>query len=351
MRVFKDKEEIHKLNKAGHKLAFYGDSIINLKDFKHPGPQDLIDSNIGKDLKDSFLSQNHSEFASSLVKKYTIGNLATPNNFYQPEFATELDEKKELIHKKIDEKLDLKKPILSQIKNFTKEEFFALVERPRFVEGCDNIQIYDSKFEDFFSKSPIILNIISLPIISWYLLYNSLQENQNFKDLSFNEIFSSVFLYIFIIAFIWSFIEYYYHRFLLHPENSENFPQNPKGEELMEAFKRHLLHHTFINQKHRIAIKPFFIFYNIFIADFSLKFFLPVFFLRIILSAIVSGALFYDLLHYYYHFGGEPPFKFLADLKSHHMRHHYRNSKEEYGVTSYFWDWVYGTDNKNLKIL
>ena len=82
--------------------------------------------------------------------------------------------------------------------------------------------------------------------------------------------------------------------------------------------------------------------------DFFLPYVLPKYLVKIVLSATVTGALLYDLLHYYYHFGGEPPFKFLVDLKSHHMRHHYRNSNVEYGVTSYFWDWAYGTDKKNL---
>jgi hypothetical protein len=412
MRVFKDKEEIYKLNNKGEKLAFFGDTVIDLKNFHHPGPQEFITSNIGKDIKESFLNQNHSDYALSLIKKLTIGNLATSNNYFHPEYATELLKEKELIHKKIDEKLDLKKPILPQIKNFTKEEFLALIERPRYVEGTDNIQIYENKIEDFFSKNPIWLNLIFLPLLSFYYLNESLSyknsplsgsvsainynrnNDQNplfdlidsafdfafkgFNDLnlkflqfsflsSFFDYFNSFILhnitlrifhylilfifYVIIIAFLWSFIEYYFHRFLLHPESSKDFPENPQPEQLMKMFKGHLMHHTFINQKNRISLNVLSLYLKVILIDFILCFIFPsyVFLISFIISAVVTGALLYDLLHYYIHFGGNMPFKFLEDLKSHHMRHHYRNSHQEFGVTSYFWDWVYGTDNKNVK--
>ena len=49
MRVYKDKEEVLNYNKNGESLAFYDFFVINLKEFKHPGPQNIITEAIGTD--------------------------------------------------------------------------------------------------------------------------------------------------------------------------------------------------------------------------------------------------------------------------------------------------------------
>ena len=65
-----------------------------------------------------------------------------------------------------------------------------------------------------------------------------------FGSYPFLEIVGSVYIAA-LGMFIWTFTEYYYHRFLLHPEKL------PEG-----VFFPHLVHHAFPNLKNRIA-QPF----------------------------------------------------------------------------------------------
>ncbi len=53
----------------------------------------------------------------------------------------------------------------------------------------------------------------------------------------------------------------------------------------------------------------------------------------------------YDILHYYFHFGPETSIKWLNKLKKNHMKHHFRDSDRGFGVTTTFWDWVFGTEH------
>lgn len=46
-------------------------------------------------------------------------------------------------------------------------------------------------------------------------------------------------------------MEYFGHKYLLH--GHENIPENPTPEDLGKAFKKHQLHHAFINQRYRMA--------------------------------------------------------------------------------------------------
>ena len=56
------------------------------------------------------------------------------------------------------------------------------------------------------------------------------------------------------------------------------------------------------------------------------------------IAGTLSGFLVYDLLHYYYHFGGEPPFDFLKRLKVNHLKHHYKDYSKGFGVSTTIWD-------------
>ena len=51
----------------------------------------------------------------------------------------------------------------------------------------------------------------------------------------------------------------------------------------------------------------------------------------------------YDILHYYFHFGPETSLPIIGYLKKNHMKHHYRDANRGFGVTTVFWDWVFGT--------
>ena len=51
----------------------------------------------------------------------------------------------------------------------------------------------------------------------------------------------------------------------------------------------------------------------------------------------------YDVVHYNYHHGPEPTWEYFKKMKAAHMRHHFRNNSKEFGVTTKFWDTIFGT--------
>jgi sterol desaturase/sphingolipid hydroxylase (fatty acid hydroxylase superfamily) len=57
----------------------------------------------------------------------------------------------------------------------------------------------------------------------------------------------------------------------------------------------------------------------------------------------------YESIHYYCHFGPEIQIKWLKTLKINHLKHHYRNQSKNYGVTTNFWDKIFGTYEQPLK--
>lgn len=121
------------------------------------------------------------------------------------------------------------------------------------------------------------------------------------------------FLFLFPVSFgfIWTFIEYYTHRFKLHKEQqiTKDEPENP--ERNARIFESHLHHHVFMNQKFRIAQDLDRYAISTPISYLLLSIFLNIEKVNIIVSGIGLGSLVYDMLHYYFHHGSVPPFKFL----------------------------------------
>ena len=136
--------------------------------------------------------------------------------------------------------------------------------------------------------------------------------------------------------FIWSLTEYLMHRFVFH--------FTPKGK-LMERihFIFHGVHHDYPNDAMRLVMPPsvsiplatgFYFLFSLFFTELPLAAFF---------SGFITGYLFYDMTHYALHHAN---FKneFWKKLKKHHMVHHYSDSKKGFGVSSNFWDKIFGSD-------
>lgn len=59
-------------------------------------------------------------------------------------------------------------------------------------------------------------------------------------------------------------------------------------------------------------------------------------------SGGVFGYICYDLCHYFLHHAKLP--KPMQATKKHHLMHHFTDYQKGFGVTSAFWDKVFGTD-------
>ncbi len=142
-------------------------------------------------------------------------------------------------------------------------------------------------------------------------------------------------LLIILGLFLWTFTEYILHRFIFHHE-----PSSEIGKRI--HFITHGVHHDYPNDSKRLVMVPsislplcvFFyaLFYFILSAQYVDAYFI----------GYVAGYLFYDMSHYFLHHGNFKS-KFWADLKNHHMRHHYVEPERGFGVSTAFWDHIFRT--------
>lgn len=56
----------------------------------------------------------------------------------------------------------------------------------------------------------------------------------------------------------------------------------------------------------------------------------------------ILGYLFYASMHYAIH-AWPSPFKWLKPIWRNHHLHHYKNDEKGFGVSTHFWDKVFGT--------
>jgi 4-hydroxysphinganine ceramide fatty acyl 2-hydroxylase len=68
-------------------------------------------------------------------------------------------------------------------------------------------------------------------------------------------------------------------------------------------------------------------------------------------SGFALGYLAYDMTHYSIHHFKPPRVKWLKNVWKSHIDHHFRDSTRGYGVSSSFWDRVFGTLRAQKKSL
>ena len=144
--------------------------------------------------------------------------------------------------------------------------------------------------------------------------------------------FPLLFMAIFILGMIgWTFTEYALHRGLGHKRGKKN----PFTVE-------HLLHHKKVNYFAKTSKKIVsacgvftgmtLIFYLLFNVYISLSF----------STGFISMYLIYEVIHRRIHTHA-PQNEYGRWMRKHHLHHHFKNPRVNHGVTTPFWDWVFGT--------
>lgn len=198
-----------------------------------------------------------------------------------------------------------------------------------FVSNKDEtVRMFDSDLFEFFSRVHFTVPLyIYLPVIVFFL-YRSIAL--------YSLTFLQIVLYILLGIIVWSLTEYLLHRFVFHYEPNSRF-----GKKIHFIF--HGVHHDYPNDSRRLVMPPAVsiplaaLFYFMFSAILGDVFVAPFF------IGFIGGYLFYDITHYaVHHFNMHS--KFWLAIKNHHMKHHYFNANQGYGVSSPLWDIVIGTD-------
>lgn len=138
--------------------------------------------------------------------------------------------------------------------------------------------------------------------------------------------------------FVWTVLEYTMHRFLFHLD--DYLPDRPIF--LTLHFLLHGIHHFLPMDRLRLVMPP--------ILFFALSYPFTrlahiVFPTAAMANGVISGAfamyVCYDCMHYALHHTKLPDY--IRQMKSHHMTHHWADPDKYFGVTSRFWDKVFGT--------
>lgn len=139
---------------------------------------------------------------------------------------------------------------------------------------------------------------------------------------------------------MWTFMEYMLHRFLFHAEDK----WLPRGNLAMAShFLFHGIHHAFPMDKLRLVFPPqiaMILYLAVFRPLYSVI--VPPFAYHAIMAGTMCGYTSYDMIHYWTHHY-EIDCSHLKNMKKYHMIHHYRNGEAGFGVSSTFWDRVFGT--------
>ena len=163
-------------------------------------------------------------------------------------------------------------------------------------------------------------------------------------------------LYFTIGLLIWTFIEYLLHRFAFHApdEIMQETHEISAGLELNQAvipelptlrhviyFIFHGVHHEYPSDSKRLVMPPVaslpmgLVAWVIFSLIFGEKA-IPAF------AGLLTGYLIYDTTHFVLHHKSVPT-AFGKLIKKAHMRHHFLEPDEDYGVSSPLWDIVFRT--------
>jgi len=192
----------------------------------------------------------------------------------------------------------------------------------------DSPKMFDNKFLDFFSRIHFSsVPILFVPITGYFIYRAAFEFGVNWPIV--------VALAIGGYAF-WTLMEYCIHRFFFHKEFT-----TPFGKKI--HYIAHGIHHDYPNDSLRLVMPPAinltlaFLFYWSFYAVIQDKGLTAGFF-----AGFVFGYMVYDLMHFASHFFN---FKiaWFQRIKRSHLLHHYREPNSGFGLSTIFWDRVFGT--------
>ena len=68
-----------------------------------------------------------------------------------------------------------------------------------------------------------------------------------------------------------------------------------------------------------------------------------------VFAGLMAGYLAFSAVHFIVHRAEHSRFKFIRKLKRGHAIHHYGNNQFNFGVTTLFWDRVFGTYSDKMR--
>lgn len=340
-------------------VSLYNRKVYDVTKFlsEHPGGADLIVDYAGKDVTEVMADiavHEHSESAYEILDEdFLVGYLATPeeeknlleNRNNVPvevkmdmdltEFHDELPPDEQMSVQtdftadiKKHKFLDLNKPLLPQMltSTFSKEFYLEEVHRPRHY-GKGSAQLFGNFLEPLSLTAWWVVPAVWLPC-NFAFFYVGFRNQDPVTALS---------LWV-MGLFVWTLVEYCLHRFLFHLDHY--LPDHRLF--LTLHFLLHGVHHYLPMDRYRLVLPPT-LFIILAYPFYKLVFGLLPFYMAC--SGFAGGTLgyiMYDVTHYVLHHTKLP--QFFQEIKKSHLEHHYKNYELGFGVTSKFWDVIFGTE-------
>jgi sterol desaturase/sphingolipid hydroxylase (fatty acid hydroxylase superfamily) len=153
-------------------------------------------------------------------------------------------------------------------------------------------------------------------------------------------------LALIIGLFSWTFVEYLLHRYLFHGKFKTQFM-------LRFQYLGHGIHHEQPMMKTRLVMPPLgaiptaAVIYGIYYLIVGVLIGAPDW-VNPLFAGMMVGYVIYDQLHYAYHHANLKG-KWMMMMRKHHMRHHAVEPDKRFGVSTPFWDYIFGTQPKAAK--
>ncbi|KAL8407734.1 hypothetical protein RB594_006538 [Gaeumannomyces avenae] len=364
--------EVESHNTSKSCYVTIGQNVYDVTDFleSHPGGADLVLEYGGKDvaaiLKDED-SHRHSDAAYEILEESLVGFVASTKKTngsaangkangkangaatgVEPELfdargravhprtgmscEEDLNKETDLTDDYKKHKfLDLSKPLLLQVffGGFSKDFYLDQVHRPRHYKGGASAPIFGNFLEPLSLTPWWLVPTVWLPPVC-YGLY--------LANPGFENGMSQVALFLTGLG-LWTVIEYVLHRFLFHLDGY--LPDNRFA--ITAHFLLHGVHHYLPMDKYRLVMPP--ALFSVLATPFwkLAHALFPVWHVATtIFCGGILGYICYDLTHYFLHFRNLP--LWYKELKKYHLEHHFLDYENGFGVTSRFWDRVFGTE-------
>lgn len=332
-KVFTQKDIDKLVNEQNRAILVYEGDVYDATDFKvtHPGGPKYIDDFVGKDMTEAFYENEHTKIALRLLKEIKIGTLDSSTD-KKISVSTNHSETrmKEIEDEAWRDLVDPAKGTVYQVfSKLNKEQYMKFINDPKHLtKPGDEHRMFQWDWIEVFSRTP------------WYYIGMFWGPVTLFKLWQSSFFCSPVEMLIYFLcgAFFWTFMEYTLHRFIFHMETY--MPDNKFF--IATHYMFHGVHHSFPMDKDRLVfpVVPAIIIYLGVYAMISSA--LPRFMWDATLAGIIGTYMLYDMGHYYLHHA--QPLEVVQYRKKYHMYHHYKDPDNGYGITTSFWDIIFGTE-------
>lgn len=223
----------------------------------------------------------------------------------------------------IDFTVDLNKALVFQVGHLG-EAYDEWVHQP--IVSKEGPRFFESEFWEFLTRTVWwAIPVIWLPVV-FYFISLSVKMGHTVPDIALMVAFG---------IFVWTLLEYTLHRFLFHIKTKSYWGNTMH-------YLIHGCHHKHPMDGLRLVFPPaatavlLIPFWNL---------------IKLLATPSTAPALFgggllgyvmYDVTHYYLHHG-QPTKGVPKSLKKYHLNHHFRIQNMGFGITSSFWDRVFGT--------